>query len=1202
MKIDVIRDNQIGVFSALNSQHFSSRSNKKQKRSSCHQKVKSVAFVIILFFTAALCSGQEPPKIQPPSPNAASLGIYGQIPVSLFNGLPQISIPIGNIAVGETDIDISLSYHGGGVRPDDHPGWVGLGWNLNAGGSITRIVKGGVDEVVTPNGTSPNQYSYYNNFGYLNNPNWTSDSSVSGFFNTNTPTAIPDPDEFMFNFGSYSGSFFLNQKGKWQVKSEQPLHFEVKEELTENFSLAPQQGNTPIILKRIYYRFTITTPDGNKYIFGGTPESIEFTRAASVLDINNTPVIAKSWFLTKIITNKNRVADFLYERGNIQVPMSAGMSVYSAKVGSWAGNRGGGPTASVAVINPVYLTEIRTVNDNVKFTRSVSNELPYVYTTYNGAINELMSLSYYKDLSQLDRYQNILENINWQKLDAISFSTAALKPLKTFKFTYSDNISSRLMLNSMKEYGADGISKPSFNFSYNTSHALPAYASRQVDHWGFYNGRDWFGEQPRYDSSEDTWKYIYTKENIPAYTSSKNSELAKMAAGSLISIQYPTGGRTFFDFEAHDYTKIVNRYPFTIDSVQYTQCGGLRIHKMWDVDQFGNKFNVKEYKYVSKYKDGGNNSSGILAGRPVYLEEAKAYFYNPNVPGSTPAPFDYWYWRDSPVQPLSFTNGNHVTYSEVVEVLADGSFTVYNYSNHDKEQYRDRSAFNIYGPGVPGVVQMDPSISLALDRGKLLQKRIYNSGRFIQQDTKYDYDETLGRGIDSAVRAVDFRSRIFDLGQKIIDNRAAAYVTYTFPRLIKRETTLNYNSQGLNPLQVVKSNAYDPFTLNLTQDTLVRSNSQLLTSRYLYPGDMLTNDPTGIYHAMVRANMRSPVIEKSVYGNGSLISNEKTSYFSPFNGIFVPQTFERSPQYTKFYYNNYDGNGNLLSFSEQGLKTTNFIWSYNNSYPIAEIVNIDYPAIKTSLGDAALAGWGYSPNPSKADIDIFLAKLKGDYPHAFITSFSYELGSGLSSKTDPKGQITFYEYDGLQRLLNIKDQSGNIIKNFRYHYAGLPDGGESTNPGNVGDPVDPGDGDDGDTGNPGDSPGGTPKFSSAAMSRSFKRVCGVNETGSTVVYSVPAGRYTASTQQAADALATADLNNNGQNYANQVGTCVANPVCEGAQYKLVNGICEVGIKHIKSSVWKPQTEYYVCTFYYSWSDGSVSADDTEINSDPCLTN
>lgn len=43
-------------------------------------------------------------------------------------------------------IPISMTYLGSGVRPDQHPGWVGLGWNLNAGGCISRIVNGLPDE------------------------------------------------------------------------------------------------------------------------------------------------------------------------------------------------------------------------------------------------------------------------------------------------------------------------------------------------------------------------------------------------------------------------------------------------------------------------------------------------------------------------------------------------------------------------------------------------------------------------------------------------------------------------------------------------------------------------------------------------------------------------------------------------------------------------------------------------------------------------------------------------------------------------------------------------------------------------------------------------------------------------------------------------------------------------------------------------
>jgi hypothetical protein len=51
--------------------------------------------------------------------------------------------------------------------------------------------------------------------------------------------------------------------------------------------------------------------------------------------------------------------------------------------------------------------------------------------------------------------------------------------------------------------------------------------------------------------------------------------------------------------------------------------------------------------------------------------------------------------------------------------------------------------------------------------------------------------------------------------------------------------------------------------------------------------------------------------------------------------------------------------------------------------------------------------------------------------------------------------------------------------------------------------------------------------------------CGSGYSGSTVTYTVPAGKYSSTTSQAAaNQLATNDINANGQNYANANGTCV----------------------------------------------------------------
>lgn len=110
------------------------------------------------------------------SPNATSLGEYGEVPVSPFTGIPKIEIPLTEIEAGNHKLPISLSYHAGGVRPDQHPGWVGVGWTLNAGGCISRVVKDSIDEYCLTNKNNNlwrmNEFGYYYNYAQLDDPNW----------------------------------------------------------------------------------------------------------------------------------------------------------------------------------------------------------------------------------------------------------------------------------------------------------------------------------------------------------------------------------------------------------------------------------------------------------------------------------------------------------------------------------------------------------------------------------------------------------------------------------------------------------------------------------------------------------------------------------------------------------------------------------------------------------------------------------------------------------------------------------------------------------------------------------------------------------------------------------------------------------------------------------------------------------------------
>ncbi|TWJ01716.1 hypothetical protein JN11_01870 [Mucilaginibacter frigoritolerans] len=53
-----------------------------------------------------------------------------------------------------------------------------------------------------------------------------------------------------------------------------------------------------------------------------------------------------------------------------------------------------------------------------------------------------------------------------------------------------------------------------------------------------------------------------------------------------------------------------------------------------------------------------------------------------------------------------------------------------------------------------------------------------------------------------------------------------------------------------------------------------------------------------------------------------------------------------------------------------------------------------------------------------------------------MTSYTYNPPIGITSMINAKSQINYYEYDSFLRLMNIKDQYGNIIKHTDYHYQG----------------------------------------------------------------------------------------------------------------------------------------------------------------------
>jgi YD repeat-containing protein len=207
-------------------------------------------------------------NIVPPSPNSSILSSLIADNVDLYTGKTSVNVPLYNLKCNSIEMPISLQTNADAHRVNDYGSWVGLGWNLNAGGTITRVIKNLPDEQtgIISSDFPIQGYGYMkikalgidlSNFdaidittkkNIINEGNWN--------IKTNQPTRGLDlqPDEFFFSFGKYTGKFVFDQDGNINLIPQ------------ANFKITPFYAIRDGVNK--ISGFTILTDDGFKYEFG----------------------------------------------------------------------------------------------------------------------------------------------------------------------------------------------------------------------------------------------------------------------------------------------------------------------------------------------------------------------------------------------------------------------------------------------------------------------------------------------------------------------------------------------------------------------------------------------------------------------------------------------------------------------------------------------------------------------------------------------------------------------------------------------------------------------------------------------------------------------------------------------------------------------------------------------------------------------
>jgi hypothetical protein len=835
-----------------------------------------------------------------PEPTAASLGKYGDIPVGLFTGVPQISIPLYNIQEGNLSLPLSISYHSSGFKVEDIASNVGLGWSLNAGGVITRAVKGVPDDFHGDlwgryfSGIMYNGVPVYwptASWGFLTTGLTGNSPSVFGTEETITDNIIDsEPDIFYFNFAGISGEFILDANGIPKIFSKNNLKISYTRNANNDLvSFKIVDGNGNIYTFDRYDETKIKNKSYTEWeqiqMYGGFANYDKYFSEAVESDYSlmlpdgghDISIFNSSWYLTKVQNaNLTLEINLVYEYEK-QYNVTGFSQQFTYGSNSYQNSFSISNVENTILSNRIKEITYGDFKIDFAYTHS-RQDLGYGGGGYN-APSALTDINIYnKNISNsyvlLKKYNLVYSYLNGA--------------------TQIAHYSKKLMLNSLTEKDANGIAKPSHVFEYNTSVPVIPRSSYAKDFFGFqksivpvYNGSkipkifiDATSGKPDFNTFGSIYSVFQGSQN--QCTTKGDYDLSPEVAGQtaflLQKIIYPTGGSTSFEFEPHQFTL------FNINRIG----GGARIKKITDYDGADHsKDIIKNYSYVQEANP--LLSSGVVMTLPTLAKKIEACGVS-----------DHCTIFTSNIGSLGSTNGSLVGYSRVtVEHNGNGkTVSLFNTQGNINSMTEECDINNncIYKKTMATGSCQDDNYPFADNpnfdwyRGVLLEEQIFNNTNQLIKKTVNEYTVKNHAKVD--VQKWGLYGKNFLSGDK--EYKSASYYYLSGWKVLSKQTTTDYDVLNAGrQLQTITNYFYDNADhLQLTKTTTTNSKGQTFESVYKrskdYPG------AAGMITALNTQNRLNEVIESQTWLQGSpkkLLGASFNSYFDykTQNGLSNPQ-------------------------------------------------------------------------------------------------------------------------------------------------------------------------------------------------------------------------------------------------------------------------------------------------------------------------
>lgn len=480
-------------------------------------------FSTVLFFTSSLLLLVAPLLGQQALPTVSADGMaygkYADIPVSGYTGTADVAVPLYTITDGPLSLPIYLQYHTAGNLVATPASSVGMGWNLNTGGIVTRTVR-----------DMPDDYSlnaYYHKGGDIYYPSNQNDS-VWGWDS--------EPDIFTYAFGNYVGKFFIDANQQVQTVPRADLHIQLVE-----------PGHTSGV--HTFQQIIITTPEGVKYKFGQTANqvSVAYDYVAYRRDI--IPGEDRTaWHLVEIESADNK------HRINIEYFGSAGYGYQTASVCP--------EEIKYRKTNGTIGTE-NTCNGSLAEIYHVRTALPERITTLGATESITFSKASRSDVSPYYAGNYYYPySITGLEIDNGSVCTRWNFQQSYFKNAGTTSAAKRLKLDAVQRISCDGtLAEPAWTFAYrgttnsDGSVFFPATTDKNLDHWGYYNKVSGGTDNNSFGDITPPTSVIVGGQYTQYGSANRSSAEVPMLQATLREVTYPTGGYLDLDLEANRYQK-----------------------------------------------------------------------------------------------------------------------------------------------------------------------------------------------------------------------------------------------------------------------------------------------------------------------------------------------------------------------------------------------------------------------------------------------------------------------------------------------------------------------------------------------------------------------------------------------------------------------------------------------------------------------